>query len=122
MVILINKNNKDTLEMSKLELNKKIKMLEYTSKYEINKVSSIKFFGLYTVGLYRKIINYYRKEYVRIVMSRDLLYTHAKDIMVMLASANIVKKWDERFWDCLNGMYVPRVNNIIKYLENRLEY
>ena len=55
---------------------------------------------------------------VKIILDKDLIDNHSKEIMLMLSDINIIKQWDTRFWSKVNNTYIPIIKNIKDFLSS----
>jgi len=58
---------------------------------------------------------------VKLIINRDLIEKHSKEIMLMLSSINIINPWDKKFWSKINNSYTPIIKTIKEYLSS-LQY
>ena len=120
MVLIITQKNKETLELFKLELASRTKILECTLKDNEVKVSSVKYNGLYSVGIYRTLIGCSNINDIKLIVSEELIYIFAKEIILMLTGLNIIEKWDSKFWDDSDSIYTPKINAMVKHIESMI--
>lgn len=115
--------NKDKLEMHKVEIFNNIKILECLSKDKIVEISSYEMDGgIYSLDVYKNLIKYYNRRDVKLIISPELIYPYAKEIILMLTSLGLIEVWDDKFWDSENDIHVPKVNVMVKHIENILIY
>ncbi len=122
MVLIVTQKNEDTLELFKLELASGTKILECTLKDNEVKLSSVKYNGLYSVGIYRTLIGCSNINDIKLIIPEELIYTYAKEIILMLTGLNIVEKWDSKFWDNSDSIYTPKINAMVKHIESMIVY
>lgn len=122
MVLIVTQKNEETLELFKLELASRTKILECTLKDNEVKLSSVKYNGLYSVGIYRTLIGCNNINDIKLIVPEELIYIFAKEIILMLTGLNIIEKWDSNFWDNSDSIYTPKINAMVKHIESMIVY
>lgn len=122
MVLLINQKNTNTLQLFKVELDSNTKILECNSIDKVITLSSVTYCGVYAIDIYRNLISYYNKDDIKLIISPELIYPFAKEIILILTGMKLVKEWDSKFWDYEDGIYIPKINTMVQHIESMLVY
>ena len=112
MIFIITKNE-DNIELLS---SSEIKILNCASKDNVINITSEKCGDISLVDVYTSMIKEKSLSKTKLVIFPELLNTHLNEIMLMLASLEIVKIWDEQFWEPIDNVYMPKLDNMYKFI------
>lgn len=112
MIFIITKNE-DNIELLS---SSEIKILNCASKDNTVSIESEKCGNISLMDVYTSMIKEKSLSKTKLVIYPELLNTHLNEIMLMLASLEIVKIWDEQFWEPVDNVYMPKLENMYNYI------
>lgn len=112
MIFIITKNE-DNIELLS---SSEIKILNCASKDNVVNIISEKCGNISLMDVYTSMIKERSLSKTKLVIFPELLNTHLNEIMLMLSSLEIVKIWDEQFWEPIDNVYMPKLENMYKFI------